>query len=358
MKPLICEMCSSHDLVKQDGVFVCQHCGTKYSVEEARNMMFGGDSDPSGTTVRIDNSDRLEKLYQIARRAKADNNIANAGKYYDMILQEDPMSWEAAFYTTYYLAVQTNIAGILSAENTISNCLRSVMELLDKSALDTKSKKKAIREIIARIQSAASMFYRASMKHYWGIGERIRSRYASETFARVYAAAQMLFHVGDQIDAVFLGQRTLCSEATIAWEAGLKLLAEIRKLNYQVSKIQQTEELYVNKIAQHEDDENYELKQKNLRRQIEELNGVIGKTEKTHRNNKLAYAFSIIISFSFFFLDASAVGIVLLLLCGFGLAYEISREPAVKQKVDEATAKRTELEKQLSAISAKSKDRT
>ena len=39
MKAIVCEMCNSKDLIKQDGVFVCQHCGTKYSVEEARKLM-------------------------------------------------------------------------------------------------------------------------------------------------------------------------------------------------------------------------------------------------------------------------------------------------------------------------------
>ena len=39
MKRLTCEMCGSTDLMKQDGVFVCQSCGTKYSVEEAKKMM-------------------------------------------------------------------------------------------------------------------------------------------------------------------------------------------------------------------------------------------------------------------------------------------------------------------------------
>ena len=35
MKQLTCEMCGSTDLIKQEGVFVCQTCGTKYSVEES-----------------------------------------------------------------------------------------------------------------------------------------------------------------------------------------------------------------------------------------------------------------------------------------------------------------------------------
>ena len=81
MKQLTCEMCGSTDLVKQDGVFVCQSCGTKYSVEEAKKMMVEGTVDVSGSTVKIDTSDELENLYQIARRAKNEKNAENAAKY-------------------------------------------------------------------------------------------------------------------------------------------------------------------------------------------------------------------------------------------------------------------------------------
>ena len=38
MKALTCEMCGSTNLIKEDGIFVCQSCGTKYSVEEAKKM--------------------------------------------------------------------------------------------------------------------------------------------------------------------------------------------------------------------------------------------------------------------------------------------------------------------------------
>jgi DNA-directed RNA polymerase subunit RPC12/RpoP len=37
MKQIVCEACGSKDLVKQDGIFVCQHCNTKYLAEEEKN---------------------------------------------------------------------------------------------------------------------------------------------------------------------------------------------------------------------------------------------------------------------------------------------------------------------------------
>ena len=82
MKALKCEMCDSNDLIKQDGYYVCQHCGTKYSVEEAKKLMFDGSVDVSGSVVKVDTTDELANLYQIARRARDDNNGENAAKYY------------------------------------------------------------------------------------------------------------------------------------------------------------------------------------------------------------------------------------------------------------------------------------
>lgn len=74
-------MCGSTNLLKQDGMFVCQNCGTKYTVNEAGKMMSEGKVDVSGSTVKIDISDELSNLYQIARRMR-DNGNGDAAKYY------------------------------------------------------------------------------------------------------------------------------------------------------------------------------------------------------------------------------------------------------------------------------------
>ncbi len=39
MKQLTCEVCGGNDLIKQDGVFVCQSCGCKYSADEVKKLM-------------------------------------------------------------------------------------------------------------------------------------------------------------------------------------------------------------------------------------------------------------------------------------------------------------------------------
>ena len=82
MKKLVCEMCGSTDLVKQDGMFVCQYCGAKYTVEEAKKMMIEGTVNITGSTVKVDNTEQIDNLYTLARRAKQTHDFVGAEKYY------------------------------------------------------------------------------------------------------------------------------------------------------------------------------------------------------------------------------------------------------------------------------------
>lgn len=89
MKPLTCEMCGSNDVIKQEGLFVCQICGTKYSVEEARKMMIEGPVDVSGSTVKIDNSKTVENYINIAQSSYNVKNYAEAEAYCNKALEND-----------------------------------------------------------------------------------------------------------------------------------------------------------------------------------------------------------------------------------------------------------------------------
>ena len=110
MKQLVCEMCGGHDLVKQDGIFVCQNCGTKYSVEEAKKMMVEGTVSVKGTVevegkVAVDKTKDVDKLFVLARREKESGDKWKARRYYSQIEELDPSNWEAYFYTLYYDAI-------------------------------------------------------------------------------------------------------------------------------------------------------------------------------------------------------------------------------------------------------------
>lgn len=91
-------MCGGTDLIKQDGVFVCQSCGCKYSVEEARKMMIEGTVEITGT-VKVDDSkqkqDRIKALLELAKSAFHDKDKQKFEDYCDKILEMDYKNHEA-----------------------------------------------------------------------------------------------------------------------------------------------------------------------------------------------------------------------------------------------------------------------
>lgn len=94
MRQLTCEMCGSTDLIKQDGVFVCQSCGTKYSVEEAKKMMVEGTVEVTGT-VKVDNSAAITSYLKMAQSALEASNHKEAEDYANKIIELDPKHSEA-----------------------------------------------------------------------------------------------------------------------------------------------------------------------------------------------------------------------------------------------------------------------
>ena len=91
MKQLTCEMCGGTDLLKQDGVFVCQTCGCKYSVEEARKMM----GEVSSTPVEVKNAAQLENLLNLAKSSFQSKNYAQAENFCNQVIAMDDKNYEA-----------------------------------------------------------------------------------------------------------------------------------------------------------------------------------------------------------------------------------------------------------------------
>ena len=59
MKEFTCEKCGSNDLVKEDGLYVCQHCGTKYKPDKKDPLFYlsftvsEGDGDTDETEEKV-----------------------------------------------------------------------------------------------------------------------------------------------------------------------------------------------------------------------------------------------------------------------------------------------------------------
>lgn len=150
MKKLQCEMCGSTDIIKQNGVFVCQSCGMKYSVEDAKKMMIDGVVEVTGS-VGIDKTVDLEKWISLARRAKASNDRVTASKYYALIYEQEPTNWESWFYSQYYrLFLEKNNSHNFAKE--INDILEAMWQQVDEKDLDD-----TIKDIIAHLNKLSTL---------------------------------------------------------------------------------------------------------------------------------------------------------------------------------------------------------
>lgn len=220
MKALVCEMCQSHDLIKQDGYYVCQHCGTKYTVEEARKLMIEGTVDVSGSTVKVDTSTELANLYQLARRAKDDDNSENAQKYYEQIIIKDPSSWEANFYTVYYQAMNCKIGEIGTAATRVMNCEDTVFNLIKNNISDAEEQRTAVNEVAGRLIYISGMLFSAFKNHYDGIDAQVRGNYVQEYATNCSCCMEVAYGGGNTIISVF-GDK-YADIAVECWKLGVR----------------------------------------------------------------------------------------------------------------------------------------
>lgn len=251
MKQLVCEMCGSNDLIKQDGVFVCQYCGAKYSVEEARKMMVEGTVEVQGT-VKIDVSDELKNLYQIARRAKDDNNGENASKYYDMILVKDPNSWEASFYLIYCRAMECKIAEIQSAGISVANCIDSVLKLIKDHVQNPEEQRAAYSEVANRVRHIAGVLYNAALDHYEELDAQIQHEYVQEWVNNSFASIDCVYTLGNSIDVYFSEDAEANAISIAAWKQGIMWHESLFDILVDKKSNRTMVEGYINKVKKYD----------------------------------------------------------------------------------------------------------
>ena len=196
MKALVCEMCKGNDLIKKDGLYVCQHCGTKYSTEEAQKLLVEG-------YVKIDYSDELNKLYEVARRAKSTGNTAHAQKFYEKILEKDPSSWEANFYAVYYQSLNSKVGDICLAATRIKNIEDDALKLIKDSSANPDVWRCAVEEISESLLSLSDCLFQAAREHYYGIDVQIRFRFNQEYTNNCRAIREILYVFSDLVIDMF-----------------------------------------------------------------------------------------------------------------------------------------------------------
>jgi uncharacterized Zn finger protein (UPF0148 family) len=82
MKAMVCEMCGGNEILKRDGVYVCQHCGTRFDTDEARKLLVEG-------TVSVQGIETTDNLMDRAQEFLDRGDTNRALEYIDRVLDID-----------------------------------------------------------------------------------------------------------------------------------------------------------------------------------------------------------------------------------------------------------------------------
>ena len=171
MQAIKCEMCNSIDVVKDGDYFVCQSCGTKYTVEAAKKMMIEGTVDVQGT-VKVDNSAFVEKYLSNARRAYEKEDWEEVEKYYNMVEQNAPHNMEAVFFSSFGKAMLSLTDSEYFKREQKFKVLNKSISVINDYFEDTDEDKESV---LRKISSAIEKMYTVNFVYGTGTNQPIQA---------------------------------------------------------------------------------------------------------------------------------------------------------------------------------------
>ena len=110
---LICEMCNSSDIYKENGYYVCGSCGIRYSLEEAKKLVIR----ITDSSVKIDESSKASNYIKLSYNEIDAGNAQGALDYCNKALEINNSYLEAWYNKTIAFAMLSNHSGVISSFN-------------------------------------------------------------------------------------------------------------------------------------------------------------------------------------------------------------------------------------------------
>ena len=159
MKAIKCELCGSNQLKKVDGEYICQYCGTKYTLEEARKLMVEIEG-----TVKIDTSTQKNNYEKLAQRAYEDKLYEQAYEYYSKLLEIDCDNYMYIYKRGICAAWKSSLADF-KIDEAVKAC-KSALKVIKEENIKVNDKERLCNNMAAEINNVVSAFYLLSKQHY------------------------------------------------------------------------------------------------------------------------------------------------------------------------------------------------
>ncbi len=170
MQRLKCELCGSNDIVKQGGLYVCQHCGTKYSSDDAKKMMFQG-------TVRVNNLPSTNNLLELADSSLDAQNYKEAEIYSNRAIEINALNSKAWCYKALAIGHQAKECPSRIQEYVV--CLNKTISLIS----DEKDRNETIESFFKNMRVVMLSTLNSAL-------ERLESNVTFDTSNDVYKLVQ------------------------------------------------------------------------------------------------------------------------------------------------------------------------
>ncbi len=208
MKKFVCELCESTNLLKEDGQYVCQGCGARYSVEEAKKLLVevGDDNASSSGSAPTagGESQKVANLRKLAMRAKEDGDSDMAARYFEQLMMECPDDWEARFYSTFYAAHNIKIAQIGSAASKVSSIIGPTLQMIKNSYDNDVEIATAYMNMTTDVINFSSMLFNNITPNLGSSVESVNRNIDNWAVPTV----SMLVTMGDELQLKFPGEET------------------------------------------------------------------------------------------------------------------------------------------------------
>ncbi len=156
MKAIVCELCGSNEIIKQDGFFTCQSCGTKYDLEEARKLM-------NISVVKVDLSSEVDNRLKNAINEYKAGNTEVAYQLFVEILNIDSDNPEAIIYK----ALSSGWSSSVSNNKMISTAseIERALDIMRKQKDSDDEYTSCCKDVLEEMHSLAYAMYKSYLEY-------------------------------------------------------------------------------------------------------------------------------------------------------------------------------------------------
>ena len=205
---IICKSCGSNEIKEQNGMYVCQICGTKHYLSE----------DGNNVNIYVDGLPlTVDKQYAAARTAYEHGNYQQALRLYSELNTSNRTHWEPAYYISllHFLTFTSN-TDFLEQRKTFIASLPGLLEMI-KASYDVTERRPAVLTLCSE---------------FYGFCEKL-DRLLDERDKKLRNLQANVLNSKEEIRAEILAQRTKRREAImLANEFRNFILAEFGNDSY------------------------------------------------------------------------------------------------------------------------------